>query len=383
MGRGARLNVRAAAALLALTLAGCGGPARAGLLPARVALVVEDARTGAPVSLLVELRRNARAQLDVRFADAAVLYDGSALVHFRRDARGWTRDGGRLSPPLLLPVGATAPLAALGLQAAWFRDADGALARCPHAAASCARAVEGLPALAAEMPGPGPGFRVWIDGDAVRVALPQAPEGALVWTGARALLGVSWVRVGSRALEPLVNRVFRGHAALGATLDADAVVLDGVPSEWTDATPLVVDAPWQLQAGADTHDGARDASFSVAASWSADRVCLGGRVRDDVADARDLLSLRVGALLADVPLVAHEAPPATVGARVRSGAYGATFEWCGALALHAGQELPLTVAFVDYDDDDAPSRIASAPDADSRGVLVLSRAEPAAAPRSP
>jgi hypothetical protein len=222
-----------------------------------------------------------------------------------------------------------------------------------------------------------------MDGEAVRVALPQAPEGALVWTGARALLGVSWVRVGSRALEPVVNRVFRGHAALSAAPGAGAVVLDGAPNEWDDATPLVVDAPWQLQAGADTHDGARDGSFSVAGVWDADRVCLAGRVRDDVSDARDRIELRVGTLSAAVPLVPDSEPPAADGARVRAALDGATFEWCGRLSLHAGEQLPLTVAFVDYDGDAAPSRIASAPDTDSRGVLVLSPEAPAAAPRSP
>lgn len=383
MGRGARLITPLLAVSLALSFAGCNGPARAGLLPARVALVLEDAQSGAPLSLLVELRRNARAQLDVRVSDRAVLYDGSSLLRFQRDARGWTREGGQAHPPLRLTLDGAAPLVSLGPQAAWFRAADGTLRRCAHAASGCEAAAEGPPALPDAIPGPGPGFRVWIDGEAVRVALPQAPEGALVWTGARALLGVSWVRVGSRSLEPVVNRVFRGHAALSAAPGADAVVLDGAPKEWDDATPLVVDAPWQLQAGADTHDGARDASFSVAAVWDADRVCLAGRVRDDTSDARDRIELRVGALSAAVPLVPDTGPPAADGARVRAALDGATFEWCSRLSLHAGAQLPLTVALVDHDGDDAPSRIASAPDTDSRGVLVLSREAPAEAPRSP
>jgi hypothetical protein len=367
---------------------GCARPVRAGLLPARVAIVVED-DTARPMTLLVELRRNARAQLDVRVADGAVAYDGTSLVNLTLSEGRWARDGGPSVPraPLVLPIGAR--LAALTPEAAHFDTPDGARTRCPHED-TCAP-TDTLPAaFALDAPGPGAGFHVRLQDDDVYVALPQVPEGTRVWGGARAIRGVMWVHAGGASLEPLVNRRFRGHAALEAAPFAEHVVPDGHPSEWDAATPMVIDAPWQLQAGADVHHGARDASFSLAAAWSADRVCLAGRVRDDRVQPGDAVELRVGASAVVLPLdVATQttAAPGAQDAAVQAATFGRTFEWCtAAMSRTGGEELPLQAVLVDHDGNDPPTRIASAPEEGAvspRGRLLLSPEAPAGEPRSP
>ncbi len=370
--------------LVAALASGCARPVRAGLLPARVAIAVEDA-TSRPITLLVELRRNARAQLDVRVADGAVSYDGTSLVNFHLTDGVWERDGGPSVPraPLALPIGAR--LAALTSEAAYFEATDGDSMRCPLEG-SCAPTGTLPAAFALDAPGPGAGFHVRLQDDDVYVSLPQVPEGARVWGGARAIRGVMWVHAGGAALEPLVNRRFRGHAALVAAPFAEHVVPDGHPSEWDAATPMVIDAPWQLQAGADVHHGARDASFSLAAAWSADRACLAGRVRDDRVQTGDAVELRLGADTVLLPLDAPTGPGAQ-DAAVQAATFGRTFEWCARLsAATAGQELPLQAVLVDHDGDDPPTRIASAPDDGAvppRGRLLLSPEAPAGAPRSP
>jgi hypothetical protein len=381
-GRHARLSI-AAAVLAGGQLAGCGAPVRAGLLPARVSVGIDDAEVG-PLTLLVELRRNARAQLDVRVAEGFVHYDDARLLTFEppAGARTWRRQGGPRHPPYTLPLPSDATLLGLGPLAAWFSTSGGRV-RCAHDEDACLPTDTAPPSPVMEAAGPGGGFRVWLEGSEVRVALPQVPEGATVWTGARALRGVSWVRLGGADAEPLVNRLFRGHGAVTAAPLAAAPVLDGVPEEWDDATPLVVDAPWQLQAGADVHRGALDASFSVAAgleptSDGGARACLAGRVRDDALGPEDRVELLVGDVFEQLPLV-----PGTGSDRAAVAAtwFGATFEWCApGAAPHAPAELPLAVTFVDHDGEDAPTRLASAPTPDvtdaaasrvSRGRLLL------------
>lgn len=367
---------------------GCARPVRAGLLPARVAIVVED-DTSKPITLLVELRRNARAQLDVRVADGAVAYDGTNLVNLHLTNVGWERDGGpTLSrTALTLPIGAR--LAALTSEAAHFDTPDGARIRCPHED-TCAPTDTPPAAFALDAPGPGAGFHVRLQADDVYVALPQVPEGTRVWGGVRAIRAVMWVHAGGAALEPLVNRRFRGHAALAAAPFAEHVVPDGHPSEWDAATPMVIDAPWQLQAGADVHHGTRDASFSLAAAWSADRVCLAGRVRDDHVQPGDAMELRVGANTIVLPLDVATDTTETSGtqaAAVQTATFGRTFEWCiAARARTGGQELPLQAVLVDHDSNDAPTRIASAAEEGAvppRGRLLLSPEAPSEAQQSP
>lgn len=344
--------------LEALLLGGCARAldARPGVLPTQLAVLVERQGSDAPVSLVLDLRRNARDQLDVRVSDGARLWDGRHLWELTptRDARG---HGLRVSDLRVdqggaIPLYADAPLrlVAMDRQHAWIALPNEAVFRCALDRPECDEAApEPLPM---DHPGPGGGFRLHLDGGTLRLDLPHPDEGeAVLLDGVARVIGVHWVHEGWLEQDAMLDRTYRGQASLVAT--PRAVQVDGALGEWADAEPLVVDAPWQIDAGGASWRGPEDASFSVAAATHEGALCVAGRVRDDAWTDADALEVRVGDAVQTVPLTRAAPDAANAGAW-----FSRTFEACVPGAAQASA--PFAVTFADHDPD-GDTRIATAP----------------------
>lgn len=361
--------------LLLALLAGCDrlAPARRALLPSELSVLAETT-DGEPLSLFLGLRRNSRDQLDVRIADGAQVYDGRRVWALEDAPNGLTVVDRVTGDRVLFAAGPGARLLALHQRTAWLEGPAGTLA-CSLKDGRCG--MEPLPALPLDHPGPGNGFALALDGDTLRVHLPQERvDGIVLAEGVARVIGVYWVRGSTGEADTVVHRTFRGRARVHA--QARGVSADGDLGDWPDAAPLVVEAPWQLQSGADGWSGERDASFSVAAAWSADTVCVAGRIRDEDVRDGDVLTVRVGGTARAFPLTG----PAPAGGALERGWLGAAWETCLPLPTAAGARLPFAVSYADTDGDGPVTVLASAPAAGGvpLGELVLDAPTSVAAP---
>jgi hypothetical protein len=345
-------------------LAGCSrsvAPSQA-LLPTQVAIVAEQ-EAGSPgeqpeaVSVVLDLRRNSRDQLDVRVSNGVRLWDGrhmwkvtevqDALGHGLHVQDQQAKLGGDI------PLHAADRLRVVGMtrRDVWVELPDLSVFRCALARPSCEAApVEALPL---NHPGPGGGFELTLRDGALRLTLPFAEgEPAVLLDHVTRLIGVHWVHEGWLQQDPMLDQTYRGRAQIVA--QARDVTVDGDLDDWSDAEPLVVDAPWQVEAGAERWDGAGDASFSVAAArqthsgasrgGASGDACFAGRVRDDAWTAEDVVVLRIGD--AEVSVA-----PQT------DGVFSRTFEVC--TTVNAG-DLPFVAAYIDHDPDGSTT-LSSAP----------------------
>ncbi len=352
-----------------VALVGCErlAPARRAVLPSELSILAQQT-DGAPISLLLGLRRNSRDQLDVRIADGAQIYDGRRVWSLE-DADGGLAVVDRVSGDrVTLAAGASPRLLALHQRTVWIATGTEVRA-CSMKDGRCG--TDAVPELPLDHPGPGAGFRVALEDGAIHLHLPQepAPQGITLATGIARLLGVYWVRGGTGEADEVANRTFRGRARVHAP--ARAVTADGDLADWPGAAPLVVEAPWQIQSGKDGWSGARDGSFSVAAAWTADAVCLAGRVRDDAPTPDDRLTIRLDRVTRSLPLV--EATGAEGALHLTW--LGGTYEVCvPTSALPARDQLPFAVLYADADPGESTTVLTSAPDADGMplGELQLS-----------
>ncbi|MDP2305233.1 MAG: hypothetical protein Q8P18_04320 [Pseudomonadota bacterium] len=359
-------------------LAGCErlAPARRAVLPSALSILAEQ-DDGKPLSMLLDLRRNSRDQLDVRIAEGAQVYDGRRVWSLERGTDGLSISDRVTGENVRLGAGATPRLLAVHQRTVWLeaRSPDGGteVRACSMKDGRCG--VTPVPDLPLDHPGPGAGFRVALERGELRLYLPQEQEteGVALASGIARLLGVYWVRGGTGEADLVVNRTFRGRAqvhALARTITADGDLVD-----WPSAAPLVVEARWHLQSGADGWSGPRDGSFSVAAVWSPERVCVAGRVRDDHVGPGDQLTLHIDRVSMILPATPTDAAPdATSEARMSPTWLGATYEACvPSSALRATDRLPFAVLYEDADPGEPTAVITSAPEVDGvpLGELLL------------
>lgn len=367
--------------VLALLAAGCGeiSRPRGALLPTHVCILVEQ-DDGAIRSLLLDVRHDLRDQLDVRVAEGAHIFDGRQVWALTTlDGLGVVdAKGGKTR----LPIEGTPRLLAVARGEVWF-DTPGRPTRCSLKEGTCAEA-DVPPVLTLDHQGPGPGFRVALEGDVLELALPSESEGQAILTGVRRLVGVGWVRARRGAPDAILNRTFRGRARIGA-MERPLIVADGDVAEWTEAAPLVVDDAWQLERGARFWSGHRDASFSIAAARAPGQLCFAGRVRDDVPTAADAMEINLGGEVLRFSLSGGGSIGGGDGAAaVRPDWHGATYEACFPEAAFDGS-LSFSATMEDKDDDRPPTRLSSAPSVDGMPLGsvfgVRGGVEPAA-PRS-
>ncbi len=345
-------------------LLGCArsvAPSQA-LLPTQLAIVAEQ-QGAAPdaipsaVSVVLDLRRNSRDQLDVRVSNGVRLWDGRHMweVTETEDALGHglhvqdrqAQRGGDI------PLHAADPLHVIGMtrRDVWVELANRQVFRCALDRPNCEAAA--MDALPLDHPGPGAGFELSLQDGALKLKLPFTEgEPATLLEHVTRLIGVHWVHEGWLPQDPMLDQAYRGRAQIVA--QARDVAADGDLGDWSDAEPLVVDAPWQVEAGADHWGGASDASFSIAAArqkhsgasrgGASGEACFAGRVRDDAWTADDVVVLRIG----DAELRAVPLP---------DSAFSRTFEVCA--EVPAG-ELPFVAAYVDHDAD-GTTTLSSAP----------------------
>ncbi len=361
-----------AAVLLLAALAACGPlvPSRGAVLPSELSVLAEQ-RDGTPLSLLLGLRRNSRDQLDVRVAEGAQVYDGRRVWSVEVGDAGFSVADRVSGERVRFDAGAAPRLLAVYQRSVWFDTAVGVRV-CGMKAGRCGPGT--LPGLPLTYPGPGKGFHLALENGTLRLFLPQEVStlGVPLATGIARLLGVYWVRGGTGEADTVVHRTFRGRARVHAL--ARSVAPDGDLADWPGAAPLVVDAPWQLQSGADGWDGPRDGSFSVAATWTADRLCVAGRVRDDAPGPDDTLTVRVDDVAVALPLLGEASAPAPWTAVLRPTWRGGSYEAClPTSAARASDELPFAVVFTDADPGEATTVLASAPERDGLplGELLL------------
>lgn len=346
------------------------------LLPTQLAVVAErDGAAGVePVSLVLDLRRNSRDQLDVRIAPGLRLWDGRHLweVKASLDARG---HGLRVSDLKAgrggdIPLFGAEPLLVVGVtrRSAWVQLPNRAIFECELSRSECAESpVDPLPM---SHPGPGSGFALVLEDGELKLRLPFGSSDAILLDHVRRLVGVHWVHETWLDHDPLLDRTYRGRGTLTAV--SRQVTPDGDLRDWSDAEPMVVDAPWQVEAGAEGWSGPRDASFSIAVAHSDGKgplLCFAGRVRDDEWTPSDVLVFRVGGETTRVPL--GLASGGDLGASVRAGWFSRSYELCpGVLFAASGQlpagDVPFSASFEDHDDDSS-SVISSAPTLNGAG----------------
>ncbi len=361
------------------------------VLPVQLSLLVEE-QGGRPLSVVVELGRNLRDQVDLRVAEGPLLYDGRHI---------WEIEGNRLTDQAsgrLLTMPAPGRITGLDRRAIWL-DAGGVSQRCgmerwpewseipvipTQRGITCAASTEPAAPLS-HHPGPGVGFKVWLDGDQLSVRLPVDGEegGQVLMEGVERVVGVRWVRDPAAAIAPLLERSYRGRSLVGAVpLD---VRVDGDLSEWVGSRPLVLQEAWHLESGGPAWHGARDASIGVSAAWSEGQLCFAGRLRDDDREPEDALEVRVGGGRIALPL-GRLAREREISGQDGEGAawalgrdwYGARYEVCLPHRTIPGT-LPFVLVWRDADAGQPTTVLSSAPQmpgAESRlprGHLRISR----------
>lgn len=329
-------------------------PARRAILPSDLSILAEQ-DDGAPLSLLLGLRRNSRDQLDVRRADGAQVYDGRRVWSLERGPDGLLAADQVTGERVHFAAGPAPRLLAIHQRTVWLQastfdsgslGADTGVRACSMKDGRCG--VSAVPELPREHPGPGTGFRVALEHGTLRLFLPQESHanGLTLATGVARLIGVYWVRGGTGEADEVLNRTFRGRARVYAL--ARSVTADGDLMDWPDAAPLVVEARWQLQSGADGWSGPRDGSFSVAAVWNPERICVAGRVRDDHTVGEDRLTVHIDTV--------------TVTAPLSRTWLGAAYEACvPTMSVRATDRLPFAVAYRDADPGEPTTVLTSAP----------------------
>ena len=338
-----------------LGVAGCDqlGATSESILPVQLSLLVEQV-DGTPLSVVVDLRRNSRQQLDVRVSRGQRFFDGVHLWEMfavrNEDAFSYRMQDLLTHTSRDLPMRmSTAPdLLGIDHNQVWVGQGD-RIFDCRFARWSCTPVSEVGP-FPYEHQGPGRGFHVRLEGAQVLLTLPMdaTSAGEPILDGVRRVLGLHWIRERFLQSDPVLNRMFRGRADLTAPeLD---VVVDGDLEEWTASDPVVVDAAWQIEAGAPSWSGVQDASFSVAAARSGENTCFAGRVRDDHFVEGDAVHIRLGERDVLVPLVG--AP---------SDWFGVRFEQCVPFVLGT-TSVPFGVLLQDQDPGEAPTRLSTSPE---------------------
>ncbi len=313
----------------------------------------------------------------MRIAAGAQVYDGRRVWSLEGDTDGLAVVDRVTGERVRFGAGRTPRLLAVHQRTVWLNAGppENEVRACSMKDGRCG--VSPVPGLPLDHPGPGAGFRVALEQGTLRLFLPQehAPEGVKLASGVARLLGVYWVRGATGEADEVVNRTFRGRARVSA--QERTVTPDGDLVDWPTAAPLVVEAPWQLQSGANGWDGPRDGSFSVAAVWNPERVCVAGRVRDDHADPGDQLTLHLDTVTLTLPVTETAAPTGTE-ARLAPTWLGAAYEACipsHALsgALGGADPLPFAVLYADADPGQPTTVLTSAPEVGGvpLGELVL------------
>ncbi len=317
------------------------------------------------VTAYFSVEPNPRGHVDVRIARGLELPGSEAVFAVEPDdddRYSWhlTERLGGARVPFLTPGTEQVRVTRLDDRDVWLFPRDGTEGwACALLTGRCREVAEPFPELPLTRTGPGSGFRLELDDKTLRFRQPHQTEAAradVVATRVSAVVGVRWyLKAPSARVAEYIDRTFRGRGTLRAALGD--VVVDGVLDEWAAAEPEVVDAPWQADVREHWH-GPADASFSVAALWSDERLCLAGRLRDDVRTAHDTLTVVIRKERRELSLLA---PPDN--AVVVREDFGWHYEacWPRPWFASAGASVPMTVQLHDEDGTGDVDVLATAP----------------------
>lgn len=370
-----------------LLLLACQVPNSHRLLPTQLSLLLKR-EDGSEESLVVELGRNLRDQLDLRATAGLRLYDG-------RHIWLWTPEGWKDQVRgTLLRMPEKGDLVAADRSTVWLRKENQLYAcdmkKMPEWAEypvskeqrgiQCAP-TDQAPSMRLLHPGPGEGFSVWLQEDKVHVRLPadRDPEGQVVLSEISEILGVRWVERPRKAARATLERLFRGQAVL--TAPSLPVEVDGDLREWSHLDPLVVEKEWHLQEGGAFWTGLRDASFSVVSAWTGHRLCFAGRIRDDDREAGDHFDVFLGEEKWEVPLGgllershAFLLTP-QLELSLRRDWFGAHYEFCLSPSSPLQRRYAFSFSWTDMDAGQPPTIISTAPASEGPPLGGLIRQE--------
>lgn len=330
-----------------------------------VAMVVGG---GQPMTAWFSVEPNPRGHVDVRVANGLEFPGKDGVfgldpVSPGRDAWRLTERLGGATVDFALPTGAHLRPLRLDDDEAWFYERDAVSGwACALRTGAC-RAVGDLPPeLPLTRPGPGAGFALTLDDEGtLRFRQPHqgTTAGDIVASRVVDVVAVRWyLAAPSSRVAEYVDRTFRGRGGLRVRFGA--VTVDGELDEWGDAEPEVVEAPWQA-AVRDDWTGPDDASFSIAARWSADDLCFAGRLRDDVLTADDALTFVLRKDRYVLPLAAPEL--ADFPAAVHAEAFGWHYEACVPRPRWTTErgDKPFSASLRDHDEGTDGDLLATAP----------------------
>ncbi|MSQ02109.1 MAG: hypothetical protein EXR71_09490 [Myxococcales bacterium] len=317
------------------------------------------------VTAYFSVEPNPRGHVDVRIADGLELPGAEAVFAVEPDGDdrySWhlTERLGGARVPFLTPGTEQVRVTRLDDRDVWLFPREGSAGwACALLTGRCRGVTEPFPELPMTRTGPGSGFRLELDDHTLRFRQPHQTAEAradVVATRVGAIVGVRWyLKSPSARVAEYIDRRFRGRGTLRAAFRE--VVVDGILEEWASAEPEVVDAPWQ--ADVRTHwTGREDASFSVAALWSDEHLCLAGRIRDDVRTAKDALAIVIRKERRVISLL--EPPDNAVVAREE---FGWHYEacWPRPWFATAGSSVAMTVQLQDEDGTGDVDVLATAP----------------------
>ncbi len=317
------------------------------------------------VTAYFSVEPNPRGHIDVRIANGLEFPGSEAVFAVEPDGDdrySWhiTERLGGAQMPFLTPGTEQVRVTRLDDRDVWLFPRGGTAGwACALLTGRCREVTEPFPELPMTRTGPGSGFRLALEEKTLRFRQPHQTDDAradVVATRVGAVVGVRWyLKAPSARVAEYIDRTFRGRGTLRAKFRE--VVVDGRLDEWAAAEPEVVDAPWQ--ADVRRHwTGRDDASFSVAALWSEDSLCLAGRLRDDVRTAKDKLTLVIRKERRDVPLLN---PPDN--AVLAHEDFGWHYEvcWPRPWFATAGASVPIAVQLHDEDGTGDVDVLATAP----------------------
>lgn len=373
--------------ILLLLAMGCEDNRNHRFLPSQLSLLLQ-LEDGTQESVVVELGRDLRDQLDLRVSPGLRYYDGLHIWEW--DGAGWKdRVRGRL-----LPLPEKGELLGVDRSTIWLRQGTKQLAcdmrQLPEwSGTPVSRASRGIrceerneaPSIRLTHPGPGSGFSVWLADHQVHVRLPaeEDPQGEIVAREVSSILGVRWVDRTRKSTRPAFERLFRGRAVLA--VESLPVEVDGNLEEWSSLVPLVVEQQWHLEEGGANWGGAPDASFSVAVAEDQGRLCFAGRLRDDHLSPGDHLLLRLDQQKWELPLEdlsssSHSflsAPDLKVV--FEREWYEARYEFCVA-PPKIERRYPFSLSWIDVDPGQSPTVLSTAATQEDRPLGALLVGQP-------
>ncbi|HJN76359.1 MAG TPA: hypothetical protein QGF58_20690 [Myxococcota bacterium] len=228
--------------------------------------------------------------------------------------------------------------------------------------------------------GPGQGFTVRQDEDAVVLILPKRDEPTVLVEGVAEILEVSLL---PQLDEAVTDELFQSVHAIYAA--PKAARIDGDLQEW-DGKAIAVDDRSVVEAGSASWEGPRDASVAVAARVHHRRVSFGLRIRDeDLVLGEDKVVVLFDGQLVEIPVASAGSCAVPEGwecAFVEAVEFGTGLEFSLPDTREPPGEhvLPAVVRYFDVDEGEDGTVLSTAPSLEAVARYGVQRPGPRGSP---